>query len=291
MMLIKFEFKKIFYNRFFLVMLIFTLFLNLFTLYESSKTARFDESKMLYNTYDEFVDSVQSNAEKSLSASIFSDELSDFSKKNIEKTAKDFEKMRGIEISQDINVGVLLVLNSEISDICILLILISLGLSLIVDEKEKRLFQLIRSTTHGTISTILSKLSALLICCVLINVIITASTVGFSYAKYGFGDIFRSIQSIPEMLTVFFRFNILQFFLMIFATKTIGIFIIAVFVILLCLLSKRAITMLVFVVLISSASISMTFIPETSEFIFFKYINLYSLLNPYKVSVVFFPHL
>lgn len=283
MMLIKFELKKIFYNRFFLVMLIFTLFLNLFTLYESSKTARFDESKMLYNTYDEFVDSVQSNAEKSLSASIFSDELSDFSKKNIEKTAKDFEKMRGIEISQDINVGVLLVLNSENSDICILLILISLGLSLIVDEKEKRLFQLIRSTTHGTISTILSKLSALLICCVLINVIITASTVGFTYAKYGFGDVFRSIQSIPEMLTVFFRFNILQFFLMLFATKTIGIFIIAVFVILLCLLSKRAITMLVFVVLISSASISMTFIPETSEFIFFKYINLYSLLNPYKV--------
>ena len=248
MMLIKFELKKIFYNRFFLVMLIFTLFLNLFTLYESSKTVRFGESNILYNTYDEFVDSVQSNAEKSLSLSIFSDELSDFSKKNIKKTAEDFEKMRGIEISQDINDGVLFVLNSEISDICILLILISLGLSLIVDEKEKRLFQLIRSTAHGTISTILSKLSALLICCVLINVIITSSTVGFSYVKYGFGDVFRSIQSVPEMLTGFFRLNILQFFLMLFATKTIGIFIIAVFVILLCLLSKRAITMLVFVV-------------------------------------------
>lgn len=282
-MLIKFELKKIFYNRFFSVMLIFTIFLNLFTLYESSKTASFGESEMLYNTYDEFVDSVQSNAEKALSVSIFNDELSNFSKKNIEKTAEDFEKMRGIEISQDVNAGVLLVLNSGISDICILLILISLGLSLIVDEKEKRLFQLIRSTAHGTISTILSKLGALLICCVLINVIITSSTVVFSYAKYGFGDVFRSIQSIPELLTVFFRFNILQFFLMLFAIKTIGIFIIAVFVIFLCLLSKRAITMLVLVVLISSASFSMTFIPETSGFIFLKYINLYSLYNPYKV--------
>lgn len=282
-MIMHFELKKIFYNRFFLVMLIFTLFLNLFTLYESSKTKEFDDSEMLYNTYDEFVDSVQSNAEKSLSVSIFSDELSDFSKKNIEKTAEDFEKMRGIEITQDINTGVLLVLNSEISDICVLLLLISLGLSLIVDEKEKRLFHLIRSTSHGTISTILSKLGALLICCILINIIITASTVGFSFVKFGFGNIYRSVQSIPETLTAFLRLNILQFFLMLFTVKTIGIFIVGVLIILCCLLAKRAITMLFSIILISSACLSMTLIPETSKFNFFKYINPYSLLNPYRI--------
>lgn len=92
MMLTKFELKKIFYNRYFLVMLIFTLFLNLFTLYESSKTARLGESEMLYNSYDEFVDSVQANAEKSLSVSIFSDELSDFSKKTLRKQLKILKK-------------------------------------------------------------------------------------------------------------------------------------------------------------------------------------------------------
>lgn len=282
-MLIKFELKKIFYNRFFLAMLAFTLFLNLFTMYESHKTGKSVYRELQYDTYDEFVDSVQSNAEKSLSVSIFSDELSDFSKKNIEKTALDFETMRGIEIKQDVNAGVLLVLNSGISDICILLLLISIGLSLIVEEKEKRLFHLIHSTSQGTISTILSKLGALLICCTIINIIITASTVGFSFVKYGFGDVYRSIQSIPEMLSAFLRLNILQFFLMLFTIKTIGIFIVGVLIILCCLLVKRAITMLFSVILIGSVCLSMTFIPETSKFNFFKYINPYSLLNPYRI--------
>lgn len=105
------------------------------------------------------------------------------------------------------------VLISKISDFCILMLLISVGLSLIVDEKEKRLFHLIRSTKNGTTGTIFSKLTALLICCIFINTIITASTVGFASISYGFGDLHRSIQSVPELLTAFFRLNVAEFFL------------------------------------------------------------------------------
>lgn len=282
MKLIKFEIKKIFLNKFFLGMLTFALCLNAFVLYENYKSNTIISSEAIYNTYDEYLDSVLANAEKSLLISIF-DDSSDFSKKNIEKTAKDFEKMRGIEITSDKNDGVSVVFNSKISDFCILMLLISVGLSLIVDEKEKRLFHLIRSTKNGTTGTIFSKLTALLICCIFINTIITASTVGFASISYGFGDLHRSIQSVPELLTAFFRLNVAEFFFMHFTVKTIGIFIIGIIIILLCLLTKRAITMLVSVTLISALSVSMTFIPETSKFNFFKYINFYSFINPYHV--------
>lgn len=281
--MVRFELKKVFCNRFFLGILLFSIFLNLFTLYESGKASKETEDGLSYNTYDEFVDDVQSNARKSLSVSIFNEGLSDFSKRNIEKTAEDFEKMRGIEIKKDIDDGVLIVLNSEISDFCILILLIAIGLSLITDEKEKRLFHLIRSTAHGTHKTIISKISALFICSVLINGVITASTAIFAFKKYGFGDIFRSIQSVPDMLTAFFKQNIFEYFLMLFSVKTIGIFIVGVVIFLLCLMSKHTITMILSVVLTGAVSFVASLIPDTSDFNFFRYINLYSLINPYNV--------
>lgn len=280
--MIRFELKKVLSNRFFLGMLLFSIFLNLFTLYEINKTSKEQETTLSYNTYDEFVDAVQKNAERSLSVSIFNESLSDFSKRNIEKTAEDFEKMRGIEIKKDIDDGVLLVLNSKISDFCILILLIAIGLSLITDEKEKRLFHLIRSTAHGTYKTIISKLSALFICSILINGVITASTMIFAFKKYGFGDIFRSIQSVPDMLTAFFKQNISEYFLMLFSVKTIGIFIVGVVIFLLCLMSKHTITMILSVVLTGAVSFAASLIPDTSVFNFFRYINLYSLINPYN---------
>lgn len=282
MRLIRFELKKVFFNKFFIGMVAVTLVLNLFFLYENGKADNIGSTSN-YDTYDEFVDSVQANAEKSLSTSVFSENLSEFSKKNIQKTADDFETMRGIEITEDINVGVLTVLNSEMSDLCILLVLISVGLSLIIDEKEKQLFNFIRSTKNGTISTIFAKLVTSFICCLFINALITSSNSAFAFCTYGFGDVFRSIQSVPELLTCFLRLNVIEFFLLFFIIKTIGIFIIGTVVFLFCLVLKRAISMLVVVSLISAGSFSLTFISETSNLNFFRYINLYSLLNPYRI--------
>lgn len=281
--LIKFELKKIFSNKFFLGMVAFAIFLNVFVLFESGSPTDNIKNEISYKTYDEFIDSVQANAENSLSASIFCDNLTEFSKKNIEKTANDFERMRGIEIVNGKNDGVLLVFNSTVSDLCILLLLITACLSLVADEKDKHLFHLIRSTKNGTVKTFFAKTLSLLVCCVAVNAVITGATASFAYFKYGFGDIHRSIQSVPEMLTAFFRLDIAEFFFMNFAVKTVGIFAVGMLVFLLCLLTKRSISMLVLTSLIGAFSVSLTFIPETSALNFFKYINLYSLMNPYSV--------
>lgn len=283
MELIRFELKKVISNRFFFGMLVFAVFLNLFTLYQSVNSGDFSEEKASYSTYDEFLNSVKENAEQSLSITIFSDSLSDFSKKNIEKTAADFEKMQGIEITYDKNGGVVMLLDFAVSDLCFLLILISAGLSLVVTEKEKKLFNLIRSTKKGTIHTFFAKLSALFIICIFINTVITVTTAGYAFFTYGFGNLSRSIQSIPELIMCYVKFNVWEFMLMIFSVKTLGLFTAGTVIFLCCLLAKRAITMLVSVFSLASLSFAMTFIPETSKFSFFKYINLYSLINPYEI--------
>lgn len=283
MELIRFELKKVFSNRFFLGILVFAVFLNLFTLYQSRNSGDFSEEKSAYNTYDEFLNSVKENAEQSLSISIFSDSLSDFSKKNIEKTAADFEKMQGIEITSDKNGGVMMLLDFAVSDLCFLLLLISAGLSLIVTEKEKKLFNLIRSTKEGIIHTFLAKLGALFIICFFINAVITATTAGYAFFACGFGDLSRSIQSVPELIMCYVKLSVREFILMFFSVKTLGLFAVGTVILLCCLFAKRAITMLVSVFSLASLSFAMTFIPETSKFSFFKYINLYSLLNPYEI--------
>lgn len=283
MKLIRFELKKVFSNRFFLGILVFAVFLNLFTLYQSGNSGDFSEEKAAYSTYDEFLNSVKDNAEQSLSISIFSDSLSDFSKKNIEKTAADFEKMQGTIITSDKNGGVMMMLDFAVSDLCFLLLLISAGLSLIVTEKEKKLFNLIRSTKKGTIHTFLAKLGALFIICFFINAVITATTAGYAYFTCGFGDLSRSIQSVPELIMCYAKLSVWDFMLMFFSVKTLGLFAAGTVIFLCCLFAKRAITMLVSVFSLASLSFAMTFITETSKFSFFKYINLYSLINPYEI--------
>lgn len=283
MKLIRFELKKVFSNRFFLGILVFAVFLNLFTLYQSGNSGDFSEEKAAYSTYDEFLNSVKENAEQSLSISIFSDSLSDFSKKNIEKTASDFQKMQGTIITSDKNCGVMMLLDFAVSDLCFLLLLISAGLSLIVTEKEKKLFNLIRSTKKGTIHTLLAKLGAFFILCLFINAVITATTAGYAYFTCGFGDLSRSIQSVPELIMCYAKLSVREFMLMVFSVKTLGLFAAGTVIFLCCLFAKRAITMLVSVFSLASLSFAMTFIPETSKFSFFKYINLYSLINPYEI--------
>lgn len=280
---IRFELQKVFFHKFFLGMLAFALFLNLFALYQSPKTGAEPQGTATYSTYDQFLDEVQTNAENSLSVSIFSQGLSEFSQRNIKKTAEDFETMRGIQIAPDVDDGILMVFNSAVSDLCVLLLLIAVGFALIVDEKEKKLFHLIRSTRGGTVCTIVAKLGALLACCVIINTVITGSTALYAYFTYGFGDVSRSIQSIPELIRCFLHLDVLGFSLVLFLVRTAGIFIVGVLILLCCLLARRAITALLAVTVIGAGSVALTLIPETSALHFFKYINLYSLLNPYPV--------
>lgn len=280
---IRFELKKVFFNKFFVGMIAFALFLNLFTLYQSPKAGEDASGTASYSTYDQFLDEVQANAENALSVSIFSQGLTEFSQRNIEKTAADFETMRGIQISPDVDEGILLVLNSAVSDLCVLLLLIAVGLALIVDEKERKLFHLIRSTRGGTVHAIVAKLAALFVCCVVINTVITGSTALYAYFTYGFGDISRSIQSIPELIRCFLQLDVLGFSLVLFLVRTAGIFIVGALILLCCLLARRAITALLAVAVTGAGSVALTLIPETSAFHLFKYINLYSLLNPYPV--------
>lgn len=314
MKLLRFELKKVFTHKWFQYVLIFTVLLNVFALYQTEKAkGDFAETKGFYNElreipadekeafikenknekalsefqkvsgYNEYLSSIEETAENLSAFSVFCDSVTEFSKDNIEKTARDFEKMRDIKTEYDINNGVDIIVNSQITDFCIMLMLVVLGMALITDEKDKRIFSLLRAAPGGMGRTILSKISALFVCSLFANAVITLSSMLFAGGAYGFGDLSRSVQSVPDMMTSILHINIGELFVLLFCVKTLGVFIIGLLVMLLCLITKRAVVMLVSVIALSGGSFALTFIPETAEFNHLKFVNLYSLVNPYNI--------
>lgn len=363
MRLIGFELRKVFLGKWFLRMLIFTVFLNIFALYESCKpdelSPSFAETKAFYGEiadmtdeekksylseqkevleavflkeslgradspqynelyekygeyhsgnidykaarrrsklvdkalgelnkvsgYDEYLSAVKLNAESLSEISVFSDSLSDFSKDNIRKTAADYEKMKNTEISYDINDGVMPVLNSKTTDFCVLLILIVTAMALITDEKEKGLFRLIRCTPCGTAKTIGSKIAALFLCCVVTNTVICLSSGAFASYAYGLGNLSRSVQSVPDMMPSCLQMNLYGFFALFFTVKTIGVFAVGLIILFICLAAKKSVSVLLWAFFLAGGSFALSQIPETVKLNHFRFINLYSLINPYEI--------
>lgn len=226
---------------------------------------------------------IQKNAEQLLLAPIFSETMDGFSRKNIEKTAGDFLALQNIEIQYDRNDGVMMLVDSPVTDFSLLIILLALSMALILDEREKRLFQIIQSTRNGAIKTILAKIGALFFSILLIHMLLFVATAVFASCTFGLGDLSRSIQSIPDLSSSLLTLRLDTFLLLLFGMKTIGVFIVGLLILLLAMTVKKVIVLPLCTIMLSGISVALTFIPVVSKFNWLKYVNLYSVMNPYPV--------
>lgn len=113
--------------------------------------------------YGEYLQSIQENKETLSGISIFGgQDQNTYSVRNLKKSAEDYVHLSDDNIRFVPSKGV----TSAMQGICIdLLLFLSVMLfvgSLIMEEKEKKLFFVTRSTKHGILHSIESKLSALL---------------------------------------------------------------------------------------------------------------------------------
>jgi len=234
------------------------------------------------DSYKEYLDKIESDATRLLGVSIFQSSIDGFSKLNVEKTAADYAAMRNTTIEYDTNKGLTLLFNSPATDIVIILILIMLCFALITDEKDKRLFHLVKSTRNGTLQTVKAKIMALFVLAFGINMLLAVTNIAFSGFTYGLGELSRSIQSVPDMVGSTLNLSVVQYFGLFFAVKTIGVFIAGLIIFLFAIHSKHPITMLLLTTLTAGGSILLTYIPVLSAFNWFKYINFAVLIQPHS---------
>lgn len=231
------------------------------------------------DSYNEYVDEVIDDAGKRLTVSGLFQE-NEFLNKNLKKTIEDYRNVSKKELTAQPQKGVLLILQSKVSDYLMLALILLITAFLIIPEKESREAVLFATTVNGQENTIKAKFMVLfiMICCLYlifyIENILTAQIV------YGIGDTSRYIQSITEYKGCLYGITVAQFMAVIFSLKLMVFVIIAMLMIAVCYRMESGAKIVTFIGIFGAAEFIMhRYIPESSLLSPFKYINIISFLK------------
>lgn len=240
-------------------------------------------SNLAEDKHKVYLKEVDDSAALLLGSSIFGGGIDTFSKRNIEKTRVDFADIADVQTMPDVNEGLALLFDTASTDILLLIILVAICLALITDEKDKRLFLLVKATPNGKSHTIFAKLGALAVCVIAINILVFASNILFASTVYGLGGLSRSIQSVPDMMGSTLKLSVIQFIAVYFAVKTTGLFVIGMGIMLLAIHSRHSVIMLLLTALTATGSAMLTLVHSESNWNWFRYLNLAAFLRPYDL--------
>ena len=224
-----------------------------------------------YNSYLEFV---QNTKNKLNGISIFQKESDSFSDRNIEKSAADYKEMDKIQIRWQPSKGIVLALESSITDILLFLgIMLFVG-SLIIEEKEKRLLYITRATKHGMSTYLLGKLFALFIHTVALSVAMVGANLLFAAFTTRIGDLTASIQSLAPHMESSLSISVIEYILLSILTKAAVLFCFGTILSAVAIISTKSfMPYFTGMVLLAISSILYITIPTYSNLCPLKYLN------------------
>ena len=227
------------------------------------------------NGYGDWLNTIQNNKENMLTFPIFNDPNS-FSGRNIIKTADEFEKLQGVELSAGADGAINALMSFQITDYFLLVILLLFCISFL-EERKKGLWSVIHAAPNGRLCLALHRMAILFgvsVCGVLLlygtNLIIGFSIYG------GINDLGRVLQSV-ELLG---RLPILD---------TVGSFLIRYF--LLRIAAAFFVSLLLWLMLTAVNNIKYTIIIAVgvlvAEFSLYTFLPVQSVLNGLKYFNLF----
>jgi hypothetical protein len=191
--------------------------------------------------------------------------------------------MRDTEIRYDVNTGLAKLFDSPSSDIVILFLILLICFALITDEKDKRLFLLVKATPNGQIHTIAAKLAAMAVCVVGVSLLTFVSGVVFSELTYSLGDVTRSVQSVSVLQGSVLRITVAEFLVLHFVAKTVGMFCIGAVIMLLAIHAKHSVILVSATVVTAAVNVLLAAIPVVSDWNALRFLNFATLIRPHSV--------
>ncbi len=241
------------------------------------------EQESYFETYHVFITGMQSRADRQGNFSVFSDN-SDFAKRNIEQTPKDFADLHDIVLVKGDYTGIETGTSDLLTDIFVLSMVFIICIFLFSTEREKNLLILVKSTKNGHAASAAARLAVLLtgtfVCCLLfygIRLIIIFSICGTP-------PLDAPIQSSGMFMNCSLRINVLQYILLWFGTKVlimsaIGCLFSAVFL----LLKSSGTICFVCMGIIAAEYGLFALISESSTLCNFHFINLFAFLDTKEI--------
>ena len=242
---------------------------------ESTLINELFEEHSKVSQYNAYLQSVQ-NTKNSLSGiSIFQKETTDFfSDCNIEKSAADYKKLDKVQIRWQPSKGIVLALESSITDVLLFLgIMLFVG-GLITEEKEKRLLYITRATKRGMSAYLFGKLSALLIHTVTLSLVMISSNMLFAAFTTRIGDLTASIQSLAPYMESSLSISVIEYILLSILTKAAVLFCFGTILSAVAIISTKSfMPYFTGMILLAISSILYITIPTYSNLCPLKYLN------------------
>jgi len=151
--------------------------------------------------YGAYLESIQENEVMLSGISIFSNyQEESFVTRNVEKSAKDYVGLSADNIHWIPSKVFSISMESIWTDIFLILSMFLFAGNMILEEKEKKIYYVIRCTQKGLFQTIFSKMFALFVHCIFIAFLIYSVNFIFAEMTIGFGDVTANIQSVSSYM-------------------------------------------------------------------------------------------
>ncbi len=231
--------------------------------------------------YRDYLDNVKKQAERMSNSAIFGKNKNTFTYRNIQKTAKDFEKLEGVTPEFGGNRAVETWLGFRLADAFYLIAMLILVLAFF-EEKRCGILPLVRSTPAGRKRLALRRLGVLFLWACAFTLLLYAGTLAVSFALYGGTEtLSHAVQSIQGFKTCTLRVSVGEWIALYFVAKALCGFLLGlIFWFILSFLSQTQLSWIVIIAILGAEYAAWAFIPTQMALSVFRWVNVFSYVFP-----------
>lgn len=237
--------------------------------------------------YQSYVKQINEDAENMLQVSIFQKD-GKFSNRNIEKTVKDFQGMERLMPHADISRGIVMATGFLPTDLIGVIMIFAICIFLMLNEKQTGQLALIIPASRGGWHTAGAKMAVLFVSSAEVFLLLYALNFVSAEITYGFGDLHRLVQSIPEYQSSILVLSLGEYMLLFCMIKTFIYFFTGLLTFLICLRMQKWSRVLAAIFAVLGISLAAyVLIPENSALSVLKYVNLFYFLQTDKLVLTY----
>lgn len=203
-----------------------------------------------------------------------------FTYNDLVKTARDYRSLSEIPVSYDIPDGVGYAVGFEITNAFLVLCVLLISVYLFRTERDDGLWALTKPAPYGGYASSAAKLAALFILTFGASALLYGTNTLIGFIRFGFGDLSRPLQSLPDYGDCILKMSVGQYMLFFFLFKLAVGYGWALMAAFFCIVAKKASAVFLAVAAVFfSGYAPYALINPHSRFIFWKYVNIYNILD------------
>ena len=224
--------------------------------------------------YQEYLDSIDTQAKSMSSISIFSNPDT-FNYRSIMCTPSAYINMQNVQPVFDISRGILLATDNNFTDILCGLIMLFAVLSLMISDREQGMSRLLFPMKHGRIGIMFAKIGALAVTLLAVIVAMYVENLSIAMHLYGLGNLSRAVQSVYGFIGCNLKISVMDYLIIYILFKWIAIFAIGTAMTLIAVNTKNTVSFYsISAMVLISEGLTYALIHPLSIFSIFRYINL-----------------